>query len=112
MRRAHFLRRQWRQGRFRESLGDPEVPLSLEMDGESRTLLVAFGGIVGWMGMPPLWFFSLAGAIPVKRLFVRDLHQAWYHRGMPGHGLSLTSVADSLGQLIAGRGVERLGVDG
>jgi acetyl esterase/lipase len=82
------------------------------MEADSSTLLIAFGGMYGRIGMPPFEFFSLAGAIPVKRLFVRDLHQAWYHRGMPGHGTTLTSVADSLGELLARHEVERLVVTG
>lgn len=82
------------------------------MEDGSGTLLIAFGGMLGRMGMPPFEFFSLAGAIPVKRLFVRDLHQAWYHRGLPGHGTTLTSVAESLSELIAGEEIERLVVAG
>jgi pimeloyl-ACP methyl ester carboxylesterase len=111
-RRARFLTRRWRQRRFPKSIDDEKVPLSIEMDGPSRTLLVAFGGMVGRMGMPPFEFFSLAGSIPVKRLFVRDLHQAWYHRGMPGYGGTLTSVAEALRDLIARNEVERLVVAG
>jgi hypothetical protein len=86
--------------------------MSAEMDADSHTLLVAFGGMYGRIGMPPFEFFSLAGAMPVKRLFVRDLHQAWYHRGMPGHGTTLMSVADSLRELVRSHEVERLVVTG
>ena len=73
------------------------------MTGDSRTLLLAFGGMVGRIGIPPFEFFSLTGEMPVKRLFVRDLRQAWYHRGIPGHGASLPEVADSLRAMIARR---------
>jgi pimeloyl-ACP methyl ester carboxylesterase len=82
------------------------------MDVESHTLLVAFGGMFGRIGMPPFEFFSLAGSIPVKRLFVRDLNQAWYHRGMPGAGTTLASVAESLSELIDAHRVDRLVVTG
>ena len=43
---------------------------------------------------------------------MRDLHQAWYHRGMPGHGATLTSVAESLGELISEHAIDRLVVAG
>jgi pimeloyl-ACP methyl ester carboxylesterase len=86
--------------------------MSVEMDADSRTLLIAFGGMYGRIGMPPFEFFSLAGGIPVKRLFVRDLRQAWYHRGIPGHGTTLTSVADALRELLARHEVDRLVVTG
>jgi pimeloyl-ACP methyl ester carboxylesterase len=91
---------------------DGEAALSLDMDAESRTLLLAFGGMKGSIGIPPFEFLSLTGEIPVKRLFVRDLRQAWYHRGVPGHGETVTAVADSLAELLAQHEVERLVVTG
>jgi hypothetical protein len=98
--------------RFRQSVEDPNVPLSLDLGRDSPTLLVAFGGMAGQLGMPPFEFFKATGDIPVKRLFVRDLHQAWYHRGIPGHGATLTEAAASLKQLISEHDVERLVVAG
>jgi acetyl esterase/lipase len=66
----------------------------------------------GQLGMPPFEFFKASGDIPVKKLFVRDLRQAWYHRGLPGHGDRLEDVAAWLRELLAGNGVERLVVAG
>ena len=98
--------------RFRQSVEDPSAPLSFDLKRDSSTLLVAFGGMKGQIGMPPFEFFKATGEIPVKRLFVRDLHQAWYHRGIPGYGATLQEAADALGELIAGHHVERLVVAG
>lgn len=84
------------------------MPLSLDMGRSSRTLLVTFGGMQGQIDMPPFEFFRATGSIPVKRLFVRDLHQAWYHRGIPGHGSTIPEMAESLGRLIAKHEVDRL----
>jgi hypothetical protein len=98
--------------RFRQSLENPDVPLSFDLGCESRTLLLAFGGMVGRIGIPPFEFFSLTGAMPVKRLFVRDLRQAWYHHGIPRHGTTIPQVAASLRELIQGHEVERLVVAG
>jgi hypothetical protein len=98
--------------RFRQNLEDPHAPLSVDMGSDSSTLLVAFGGMAGQLGMPPFEFFKATGGIPVKRLFVRDLHQAWYHRGIPGNGDTLQAAAASLGRLIASHDVERLVVAG
>jgi hypothetical protein len=94
--------------KFRRAIEDPNVPLSLDMDADSRTLLIAFGGMRGQLGMPPFEFFKATGGIPVKRLFVRDLRQAWYHRGIPGHGSTIEAVGESLGELVASHGVDRL----
>ena len=78
------------------------------MGSDSRTLLLAFGGLQGRIGMPPFEFLRLTGEFPVKRLFVRDVRQAWYHRGTPEHGDTIEEVAESLGELISSHGVERL----
>lgn len=82
------------------------------MGGDSRTLLIAFGGMRNRIGMPPFEFLSLTGGLPVKRMFVRDLRQAWYHRGMPEHGSTLLDVARSLEELLGKHDVERLVVAG
>jgi hypothetical protein len=82
------------------------------MTGDSRTLLLAFGGLVGQIGIPPFEFFSLTATVPVKRLFVRDLRQAWYHRGIPDYAPGLPQVADALRPLLAEQELERLVVAG
>lgn len=97
---------------FRQGLEDPDVPLSLDMASDSSTLLLAFGGMVGRIGIPPFEFFSLTGDMPVKRLFVRDLRQAWYHHGIPHHGSTIAEAASSLSRLLACHDVERLVVAG
>jgi hypothetical protein len=86
---------------------DP-VSVSLDMASDSRTLLLAFGGMQGRIGMPPFEFLRLTGEIPVKRLFVRDVRQAWYHRGTPEYGETIEAVADALREVLAGHDVERL----
>jgi pimeloyl-ACP methyl ester carboxylesterase len=113
-RRIDSLRRRLPFGsdRFRLGLEDRTAPLSSDFGGESTTLLLAFGGLAGKLGIPPFEFFSLTGEMPIKRLFVRDLHQAWYHRGIPGQGRTIPVVAKSLGRLIDGHEVERLVVVG
>jgi pimeloyl-ACP methyl ester carboxylesterase len=82
------------------------------MAGSSRTLLLAFGGIAGRIGIPPFEFFSMTTGMPAKRLFVRDLRQAWYHRGIPNHGGSIAESADSLRELLEREQIDRLVVAG
>jgi pimeloyl-ACP methyl ester carboxylesterase len=105
-------RRQRLQRGFRADVANPQMPLSLDMSSDSRTLLIAFGGMKGELGIPPFEFFSATGGIPVKRLFVRDLRQAWYHEGIPGHGGSVSALADSLREIVEAEEVERLVVAG
>lgn len=97
---------------FRQAVEDPHIALSLDASEDSRTLLLAFGGMVGRIGIPPFEFFALTGEMPVKRLFVRDLRQAWYHRGVPRHGGSIPEVAESLRAILARHEVDRLVVAG
>jgi len=93
---------------FQRELEDGELPLSLDMDSDSRTLLIALGGIGRNVSMPPFEFFKATGGIPCKRLFVRDVNQAWYQMGLPGYGTSFTSASDTLRELVAGHDVDRL----
>jgi pimeloyl-ACP methyl ester carboxylesterase len=93
---------------FRRNLEDPHAPLSLDMERDSTTLLMAFGGMLGQLGMPPFEFFKATGDIPVKRLFVRDIHQSWYQRGIPGDGSTIDETAHALAELISRHGVRRL----
>jgi pimeloyl-ACP methyl ester carboxylesterase len=110
-RRARHIKRQYRT-RFPKRLAEEDLPLSADMDSDSRTLLIAFGGMRNRIGMPPFEFLSLTGGLPVKKLFVRDLRQAWYHRGMPEHGETLLDVAAALKRLLAEHEIERLVVAG
>jgi pimeloyl-ACP methyl ester carboxylesterase len=87
--------------------GAQDVSLKPELDSDSRTLLITFGGLGVEGGMPSFEFGSTTSAIPVKRLFVRDPHQSWYHRGAR-RGPRIASVAESLSELIAQHDVRRL----
>jgi pimeloyl-ACP methyl ester carboxylesterase len=97
--------------RFRRANGNRPM-LELGRLSRSQTMLVAFGGINSRSGIAPYEFSSLTGRSGVKRLYVRDLHQAWYHRGMPGHGDALMDVAAALRDVVARRRVQRLVVVG
>jgi len=115
IRRARFERRRvekrlrrW----YRRARGDPGVAVSLDVGHESRTLLLTFGGMKSLAGLASFEFVNLTSELPVKRMFVRDPRQSWYHRGMPQHGTTLASVVDSVGELLARYDVRRLVVAG
>lgn len=88
------------------------MPLCIDMRRGSSTLLIAFGGMASLVGVLPFELFKATTGIPVKRLFVRDLRQAWYHLGVPEHGDSVEAFAASLRELIARHQVRRLVVAG
>lgn len=86
--------------RFEDALTSTK-PLVSDFEIPSETMLVAFGGIAAGIGIPPFEFFRLIGGLPVKKLFVRDLEQAWYHCGLPGISDDLHGIAEYLAKLIA-----------
>jgi pimeloyl-ACP methyl ester carboxylesterase len=103
-RRAEKRLRRW----HRRARGDPGVAVSLDMGHDSRTLLLTFGGMKSLAGLASFEFVNLTAELPVKRMFVRDPRQSWYHRGMPRHGTTLASVVDAVGELLADHELERL----
>ena len=87
-----------------------EAGFHADLDRPGRTLLIAFGGLMGSVGAIPVFeFFSLVEREnpEVKRLFVRDLKQAWYQLGVAGVGDTAPEVAAWLRELVAGLDVER-----
>jgi hypothetical protein len=105
------LRRRLRSlhGRF---LGDPTAGLSLDMGSDSRALLVTFGGLGSLGGEASFEFGAATRELPVKRLFVRDPHQAWYQLGIPRQGTRLPTVARSLRKLLGQYDIDPLVVVG
>jgi len=112
--RAGRLRR---QRRFRQPLRYPKdrlqrlfVPgVRFDSEIDSQTLLIAFGGLRGRVDVPRFEFLGVTGEFPVKRMYVRDLYQAWYHRGIPRYrAKTLVGVADRLREMIAPHGVKRV----
>jgi hypothetical protein len=97
---------------FERAVSDTAVPISLDMRRDSRTLMIAFGGRPGGLGMPPFEFFKITGPIQTKRMFVRDLKQAWYHEGVPGAGDTIPEMAESFGHMIGQHEFDRLVVTG
>jgi pimeloyl-ACP methyl ester carboxylesterase len=108
--RDHYQRRLRR--RFPSLPGEADVSVRLDMDSDVGTLLLAVGGMNLEERELVFEFLSATEAFPVKRLFVRDPRQAWYHCGMPQHGWTLTSVVESLQKLISEHDVDRLVVVG
>ena len=74
--------------------------------------MIAFGGIKLGLGMPNFEFFQMARGVPAHKLFFRDVHQAWYHRGLPGVGARIDEIAAFIRAEIKGMGVSRTAVFG
>ncbi len=102
--RAQRKARRW----YRRSVRGEGVAVSLDTEIDSRTLLLTFGGMKSTAGLVTFEFVALTADMPVKKMFVRDPRQSWYHRGMPSHGKTLESIAELLQKIVAEQDVDRL----
>lgn len=98
-------------------LDEPEAGCIYDLGPTQNVVLVAFGGLVAWdlvgygedpsaagsEGRVPFEFFNLVAGEPVGKVFVRDLDQAFYQRGVRGLGTSVDQVASGLRGLIGER---------
>ena len=97
---------------FAARLQDASVSFVREGCPGSKAMLIAFGGIQLGLGMPPFEFFRLAREVPAHKLFFRDPHQAWYHRGLPGVARRMAGIAEFVRQEIAASGATRVAMFG
>ncbi len=86
-----------------------KTPLSYLVDevAPGETLFVSFG-FVDWNHTPGFDFFGRLKKLETilgrrnNRLLLRDVQNAWYHRGVEGLGANVDEVAGSLNALIRG----------
>lgn len=48
----------------------------------SKKLLVSFGGIKSGIGMPIYEFYKSLEDLKCDKIFIKDVNQAWYHKGV------------------------------
>lgn len=80
----------------------------LDFSHKSNTMLIAFGGISGGLSIPIFEFFNITSDVPVKKIFIRDLNQAWYHNGIPNVGKDIDEIAAWLKTKITKQGIKRV----
>jgi hypothetical protein len=98
---------------FERDLDNSEAGIALDLAPDSDVLLIAFSGLLGRLGPVPLFeFFNVVSSFGVKKAFLRDLTQSWYHRGVVGIGPDVPAVADHLRNLISSSGASRVVLTG
>ena len=97
---------------FQTRLQDPAVSFVRESCPGSNAVMIAFGGIKLKLGIPTFEFFQLARGMPAHKLFFRDVHQAWYHRGLPGIGARIEAIAAFIRSEISSMGATRVALFG
>jgi hypothetical protein len=95
-------------GTFESLLSRQDAHVVLDLETESQSLLVLFGGIAGGVSMPVFEFFRMTSRLPVKKVFVRDPRRAWYQQGVPGIGDSSGDVQSFLEAMIERANADRV----
>lgn len=63
---------------------------------DSKNLLVSFGGIRVGIGMPVYEFYRTLGNLECDKIFIKDVNQSWYHRGVNNDLDNLYKIAEYL----------------
>lgn len=95
------MRPDMEEAEFKAALADRERGFIVDVDGPGDALLIVFGGLQNRVGMPPFEFFTMLQGTETKTIFVRDLDQCWYQRGVRGLGSTMASAASALDELVA-----------
>jgi hypothetical protein len=94
---------------FERDLENKQAGLALDLGPESDALLIVFSGLLGRLGPVPVFeFFNVVSSLGVKKAFLRDLTQSWYHRGVAGIGPDVPAVADHLASVVSKSGATRV----
>jgi pimeloyl-ACP methyl ester carboxylesterase len=67
--------------------------------GHSSTLLCAFGGIADAVGIPRFEFFNVTKQLKVDKMYIKDLHQAWYQKGLKGATTDVKGTWRAIGEV-------------
>lgn len=76
------------------ALFDGESSIKRDVEREGDTLFVTFGGISQGIGLPRFEFHKITQSLPAKLVFIRDVHQGWYHATLPGIGAGVSDVCN------------------
>lgn len=65
-----------------------------------KNLVVLFGGVNMRIGLPVFEFRGIMSRYDFDKVFIRDLNQAWYHKGVDSQINSLSALIEQLEGLI------------
>jgi len=98
---------------FESSIADPAAPIAVDFDPGRNVLLLAFGGLAGQLGFPMFEFNRLtSGLKTANKIYLRDPHNSWYHRGLPGLADSIEGIVSLLRQYTTHESTKRCVVFG
>lgn len=97
---------------FENDVKNPNLSVTIDLTYKDRPLLIAFGGMVGRLGIPPFEFFNLTKNLDVNKIYLRDLSKTWYHSGLPGISNNIDETASFLRRKIDESGADKIVVVG
>ncbi len=97
---------------FLSELKNSKEAIFIDATSDSKTIIVAFGGMKGNLGIPVFEFFKILSPLNAKKMFVRDLDQNLYFGGLPGITNSIDGIGDHLKSKFKELGTKRVVVLG
>jgi hypothetical protein len=97
---------------FDAKLKEKTEAIAEDFSSDSRVVIIALGGFAGGMGIPPFEFFKITSDLDTNRIFIRDIPQAMYHKGLPGIDGGVDGIIAALKEKIEDHGIERVVVVG
>lgn len=83
-------------------------PVSEDLIPSSEKLFLFFGGIAGAIGMPPFEFYRASRILDYSKIFLRDISQSCYQRGLPTIGKNAHAVGAYLKDRIIESGASEI----
>ncbi len=98
---------------FESTLKDKTTSIAVDFDTEKNVLLIAFAGLGHELGFPMFEFNNITSGLKnINKIYLRDLRNLWFHRGLPNVGNNIESVAHFLRQYTTHPSTQRIVVFG
>ncbi len=93
---------------FLSELKNSKEAIFTDASSDNSTIIIAFGGMKGNMGIPVFEFFKILSPLNAKKMFIRDLDQNLYFGGLSGITNSIDGIVDHLKETFKELGIKRV----
>ena len=97
---------------FLSKIKNSKEAIFTDTKSSNSTIIIAFGGMKGNLGIPVFEFFKILSPLDTKKMFIRDLDQNLYFGGLPGITDSIDGIGDHLKYKFEELGIKRVVVLG
>jgi len=93
---------------FDSKLRDTKASIAIDFDDKRSLLLLAFGGLSNQIGFPMFEFNRVTASLKhINKIYLRDNHRLWYHRGLSDVGADVDGIAACLRQYTTHPSIKR-----